>query len=144
MSIDRLCALPIADLAHPDGAALMLWFSSPFLEQAQSCLKAWGFRYVALGAWGKLTAAGVPAMGLGYWYRSAAEFWMLGIRGSVARLDCGVRNLILAPRREHSRKPDAIYHDAQRMFALPRAELFARQRRRGWAAFGDQPDRFSG
>jgi hypothetical protein len=50
--------------------------------------------------------------------------------------DCGV---ISAPRCEHSRKPDEAYEIIERMYpGLPRIELFARGRRPGWDAWGNQ------
>jgi N6-adenosine-specific RNA methylase IME4 len=39
----------------------------------------------------------------------------------------GVRELIIAPRREHSRKPDEIYHRIEALCAGPFVELYARQ-----------------
>ena len=44
-----------------------------------------------------------------------------------------------APRREHSVKPEVVYDLIERMFPmLPKCELFARQRREGWTAWGNQ------
>ena len=48
-------------------------------------------------------------------------------------------SVIEAPRREHSRKPDEVYGLIERMYPdLPRIELFARQVRPGWAAWGNE------
>jgi N6-adenosine-specific RNA methylase IME4 len=47
--------------------------------------------------------------------------------------------VITAPRREHSRKPDEAYEMIERMYPdLPKIELFARQARLGWAAWGNE------
>jgi hypothetical protein len=47
-----------------------------------------------------------------------------------------VRRLIVSPRREHSRKPDEVYERIERLVDGPYLELFARQRRPGWDAWG--------
>jgi N6-adenosine-specific RNA methylase IME4 len=45
----------------------------------------------------------------------------------------------MAPRTEHSVKPPVVYEIIEHMFPLAsRVELFARQRRDGWAAWGNQ------
>jgi N6-adenosine-specific RNA methylase IME4 len=48
-------------------------------------------------------------------------------------------SVITAPRREHSRKPDEAYELIEQMYPeLPKIELFARQRRNGWDAWGNE------
>ena len=44
MSIEDLCALPVADLAAPD-SALFLWATFPQLPEALRLIEAWGFTY---------------------------------------------------------------------------------------------------
>ena len=46
--------------------------------------------------------------------------------------------LLIAPRREHSRKPDETYERIERLLPGPYLELFARQSRPGWDGLGDQ------
>jgi len=50
--------------------------------------------------------------------------------------------LLIAPRREHSRKPDETYARIERLLPGPYLELFARQSRPGWDGFGDQDELF--
>ena len=49
---------------------------------------------------------------------------------------------IIAPRREHSRKPDGIHERIERLVAGPYLELFARQKRPGWDVWGNEADKF--
>ena len=42
MSIDELCALPVADLAAPD-STLFMWATFPQLPEALRLIQAWGF-----------------------------------------------------------------------------------------------------
>ena len=81
--------------------------------------------------------------GPGLTTRKGTELCVLGRRGSPKRLSTSVRELIIAPRREHSRKPDEFYDRVQQYAAGPYLELFARQRRPGWASWGNEVDRFA-
>ena len=60
------------------------------------------------------------------------------LAGKPKRLSAAVRQLIVAPRREHSRKPDEQYERIEALCPGPRLELFARHRRPGWTAWGNQ------
>ena len=44
MSIDELCALPVAELAAKD-SALFMWATFPQLPEALRLIRAWGFTY---------------------------------------------------------------------------------------------------
>jgi N6-adenosine-specific RNA methylase IME4 len=52
-----------------------------------------------------------------------------------------VRELIVSPRRKHSQKPDEQYERIERLVDGPYLEMFARQRRPGWVAWGDEVDK---
>lgn len=142
MSLDDIKALPVSQLAMPDAACIM-WATAPMLPQAIETLDAWGFRYKTAGAWAKQSSTGVKwAFGTGYIYRSAAEFYILGTIGKPKGLSRSIRNLIAAPVREHSRKPDQMHSDLEALFEGPRCELFAREGRSGWDAWGNQTSKF--
>ena len=49
MTIDELCALPVADLAAPD-SALFLWATFPQLPEALRLIKAVSYTHLALDA----------------------------------------------------------------------------------------------
>lgn len=151
MDDDELCALPIDDLARDD-CVLFLWTCWPKLESALKVIKAWGFTYKTCGfCWTKAHARQLemfqddiePWMGLGYWTRSNSEACLLATRGHPKRLNPDVRQAIIEPAREHSRKPDGIHGRIERLVAGPYLELFARARRSGWDAWGNEVDKFS-
>jgi N6-adenosine-specific RNA methylase IME4 len=54
------------------------------------------------------------------------EFCLLGRRGNCKRQSKKVREVILAPVREHSRKPDEAYRRIMEYADGPYVELFAR------------------
>lgn len=144
MSINQIKALPVGDLASRD-CALFLWVVDPLLDAGLDTLRAWGFRYTTVAfTWAKRTKLDTGwHMGTGYYTRGNPETCLLGMMGSIPRLDAGVRQLVVEPVREHSRKPDRIRNDIVRLFGdRPRVELFARQQHPGWACWGNQTDRF--
>ena len=142
MSLDAIKALPVGHLAAAD-AALIMWATAPMLPQAIDLLAAWGFAFKSAGAWAKQSRTGAKwAFGTGYVYRSATEFWLLGTIGKPAYRSRSERNLIVAPVREHSRKPEAMHDQIERLFHGPYCELFSRQQRPGWDAWGNQTNTF--
>jgi N6-adenosine-specific RNA methylase IME4 len=153
MSFEQLAALPVKELAAPSGCHLFLWSSGPFLPQAMRLIETWGFRYSTRAfTWVKtkrswdglapLTEADFH-IGLGLTVRHQTEFVLLARRGNCRRKAKDVRELILAPRREHSRKPEEFFRRVERYCDGPYLELFAREHRPGWAAWGDEVDKFN-
>jgi N6-adenosine-specific RNA methylase IME4 len=71
-----------------------------------------------------------------------AEICWLGRRGRPQRKSRGVRQLIVTPIREHSRKPDEVYSRIEALSEGPYLDLFARERRPNWICWGDELDKF--
>lgn len=139
MTLDDIKALQVGSLAAPD-CALFMWATWPLIREAFDVLDAWGFEYKGLAwEWIKFNqATGKYAFGTGYGTRKNVEPCLLATRGSPRRLSASVRDIILSPRREHSRKPDEQYAAIEALFPGPRLEMFARQRWPGWDAWGNQ------
>jgi N6-adenosine-specific RNA methylase IME4 len=144
MGIRELSAMPVNQLAATD-CAMVMWCTAPMLQEGLELLRAWGFDYKSMGAWAKQSSTGAAwAFGTGYTYRSAVEPYILGTRGRPKVRSHSTRNLIVAPVREHSRKPDQMHCDVEAMFAGPYLELFARSPRAGWTVWGNETDKFGG
>lgn len=136
MSLADLKALPVGDVAAKD-CILFMWTVSHLQDEATDLARDWGFTPKSVAfIWDK------GRVGMGYWTRQEAEICKLYTRGKPKRLHADVRQVIRAPRREHSRKPDEQYERIERLVAGPYLELFARQTRPGWTAWGDQTDKF--
>ncbi len=141
MSLDEIKSLPVLDFAAPD-CVLLLWITDPMLDKAFDVINAWGFTYKTVGFyWAKLNKDRIFgyieddhnwAIGTGYWTRACPEQCLLATRGKPHRIHADVRKLIVAPRREHSRKPDEAYERIERLCTGPYLELFARYQRDGW------------
>ena len=134
MSLEEICALPVLSLASAD-AALFMWTTVPHLRESFDVLVAWGFEYKTNIVWVK------DKIGLGYFVRNQHELLLVATRGDMPSPSPANRppSVISASRREHSRKPDEAYALIERMYPdLPKIELFARQARPGWAAWGNE------
>jgi N6-adenosine-specific RNA methylase IME4 len=141
MSVAEIAAMPVAELAHEDGAHLYLWTTNGFLADAFDVVRAWGFRYSTTLVWAKAPMGG----GLGGAFGISTEYIVYARRGQLAPLSRvrGTWFPWLRPYDErgkpmHSAKPDEFYRLAEIVTPGPRVELFARRRRRGWDAWGNQ------
>lgn len=143
MTVDQICKLPVGHLAAPD-CALFIWATNPMLDRAFEVIKAWGFRYTGVAfTWAKRTKTDSAwHMGLGYGTRQNTETCLLAKVGNPKRLAADVRELIVEPIREHSRKPDRVPADIERLFAGPYLEMFSRQQRAGWTCWGNEVGKF--
>lgn len=143
MSLPEICTLPIQTMAAND-CVLFLWATYPNLPQALQVMATWGFNYKTVAfTWVKTYKSGKPVIGLGYWTRANAEICLIGVKGRLRRKNNSVSQIILAPQREHSRKPDeARERIVQLMGDLPRIELFARQQYEGWDVWGNEVNKF--
>jgi N6-adenosine-specific RNA methylase IME4 len=141
LTLEEIKALPVAELATPD-CALVLWGTAPMLRESLDVMEAWGFEYKSHGIWGKLTVNGRLAFGTGYRIRNSHEIWLIGTRGNPKNTK-GERSLLMAPLREHSRKPDEFYTMVERwMPNVRRADLFSRQSRLNWEGWGFERAKF--
>ncbi len=141
MSFDDIAAMTIADASAADRCALFLWVVDSHLDQGIELMRRWGFEFKTLAfVWVKTCKSDPsrPRMGMGLWTRKEAEICLMGTRGKVLRRDKGVRQVVMAPRRQHSRKPDEVYERIERLVDGPYLELFARRRAPGWDAWGDE------
>ena len=151
MALDQIKALPVWELGA-ENCALLLWTTPPFLRQSMSVMEAWKFRYVSYAfTWLKLKKSHSDEffldkdvfISLGHTTRKSSEVCLLGKRGRPPRLNKDVQEVILAARREHSRKPEEFYRRAVRLYPGPYIELFSRTDREGWDLYGNETGKFS-
>jgi N6-adenosine-specific RNA methylase IME4 len=141
MTLDDICALPVADFLAPV-AHCYLWVPNALLPEGLTVLRAWGFDYKSNIVWHKIRKdGGSDGRGVGFYFRNVTEIVLFGVRGKNARtLAPGRRqvNLLSTRKREHSRKPDEIFPIIEACSPGPRLELFARGTRPGWSVWGNQ------
>lgn len=134
MDLDEICALPIPDVAHDD-CVLFLWATSPKLWESMRVIDAWGFTYRTCAVWDK------QKIGMGYYFRQRHELLLVAAKGALPVPEASERvsSVIVAPRAEHSRKPDVVYELIEAMYPdTTKIELFCRRPREGWSAWGNE------
>jgi N6-adenosine-specific RNA methylase IME4 len=167
MSFEQIAKMPVGALCADD-CVLFLWVTWPTMPHWQNMITGWGFTFAGLAwEWRKFNPeTGKYAFGPGYGTRKNLEPCLMCTKGNpslksalpddlfgMGRAPAGVHSVrdwiewwpedeIRAPRREHSRKPDEQYGRIETMFDGPYLELFARQKRKGWAVWGNQTDKF--
>lgn len=143
---ESLLAFPMRRLMKRR-SVLFLWATSPRLDFAMKCIKAWGLHYRGVAfVWVKTRKDGRPVGAQGVRpsiVKPTAEYVLAAspvAKGRPAPIaDEGVENVVLAPRGAHSEKPDDVAARIERLYPdAGRLELFARKPRAGWTAWGDQ------
>jgi N6-adenosine-specific RNA methylase IME4 len=155
MTDDEIAELPVKELCHPEGSHIFLWVTSPKAFHIPAIVKAWGLRYSGRAfIWVKthstISRAGEPLffhrnslhIGTGFTTRKNAEDCLLLKIGKPVRLQKNIHEIIISPRREHSRKPDEFYRRAEAYSLGPYADVFSRESRPGWETFGNETGKF--
>ena len=139
MPIEEICKLPVGNIADKD-CILFLWVTFPILEDAFSVINAWGFKYSTCGfVWRKKNKNGSNFFGLGNWTRANEELCLIAVKGHVERLRADISQVVESPVEKHSKKPDIVRGKIIELVgALPRIELFARQKTQGWDSWGNE------
>jgi N6-adenosine-specific RNA methylase IME4 len=139
-------SLEVGALAADD-SVLLLWGVWPKLPECIAVALAWGFEYKTGFPWVKVNSVFDDAFegtrftvpyGIGFWIRGASEVVLVCTKGKPSPPTDGWIGL-LSPNLGHSRKPDSIYQYAESLPG-PYLEMFARRKREGWDAFGNEID----
>jgi N6-adenosine-specific RNA methylase IME4 len=152
LSLDDIASLPVKNVISRNALAF-LWVPGPFLAIGAHVpvLRAWGFEPTAMGfTWLKLksNASGLFIhcddifTGTGLTTRKNCEFVVIGKRGAPKRMAADVREAIVEPVRQPSRKPHEIYRRIERYCPGPRLDLFGRQSLQGWTVYGNEATKF--
>ncbi|MBS3929132.1 MAG: S-adenosylmethionine-binding protein [Sphingomonadales bacterium] len=143
MNLEDIKALPVSLIAD-EPAHLYLWVPNALLAEGMEVMEAWGFTYKTNIIWHKVRKDGGPdGRGVGFYFRNVTEVILFGVRGKGARtLQPGRSqvNFLATQKREHSRKPDELYKIIESCSPGPQVELFARGKRPGWDAWGNQAE----
>lgn len=138
MTVEAIAALkvPAAHDAH-----LYLWTINKYLRDAFDVAKAWGFTYSTTLVWAKTPKGN----GLGGTYGISTEFCLFCRRGRLSTLrDIPTtwfnwkRPYDERGKPKHSAKPPEFYAMVDQVSPGPYLEMFARERRLGWDAWGNE------
>lgn len=125
-----------------DDAHMYMWVTNAFLPDGIWLIEQLGFRYVTNLVWCKLQ------FGLGRYFRGQHELVLFGVRGKTI-LTQGTWPTVIGggpldhPRddrgtRIHSRKPHELHEIIEQASPGLWLELFAREAREGWLAWGNE------
>lgn len=129
MSIKDICALKVP--SSPD-AHLYLWTPNGMIQPALDVMRAWGFKQKTIITWSKHRSI------FGYYFKGQTEQLLFGVKGKLPPLSRKETTLLNAPNGRHSQKPEGMYKKIEAVSPSPRLELFARQKRKGWDAWGNE------
>lgn len=115
-----------------DSAVLWLWTTNSFMLRMSELLEAWGFELKTILTWDK------KLIGTGRWLRSQTEHCILAIKGKPYFNNTKWATLISEKRTEHSAKPKIFYEMVNEVCAGRKLDYFARKKREGWDAYGDE------
>ena len=134
MTLGEIAALPVASLAE-ESCHLYVWTVNRFVRDTYDVVEAWGFTPAMLLTWCK-TPMGI---GPGRQYASTTEFCLFAWRGPQEREPKRIeRNWWNWPRGGHSAKPEAFQDIVESVSPGAYIELFARRKRLGWHAWGNE------
>jgi N6-adenosine-specific RNA methylase IME4 len=146
MTDDDLLALnPGSILAKP--GLMFMWATAPRLDFAMKCFEAWGLHYRGVAfVWVKTKKDGTPIGAQGVrpsTVKPTTEFVLVASNqknGRPLKLhDESIRQVIMAPKMEHSRKPDDVHQSIEKMYPqASKIELFARRSYPGWECWGNE------
>lgn len=124
-----------------DDCILFIWITYPCLKEAIKVIEAWGFNYKTCGfTWVKRNKKSNSWFwGMGYWTRANSELCLIATKGKVKRVSRKVHQIIDTPIEEHSKKPGIVRDKIVELVGdLPRIELFAREKVKGWDSWGNE------
>jgi N6-adenosine-specific RNA methylase IME4 len=120
-----------------DNAILFLWTTIAMLKESLKVMDSWGFTYRSHVMWVK-----EGNIGLGYYVRAQHELLLLGKKGNDMPTPMEANrpsSVFYAPRTKHSEKPEIVYDIIEKMYPNRKyLELFARKKRSGWTAWGNE------
>jgi N6-adenosine-specific RNA methylase IME4 len=113
---------------------LFLWGTTPMIKEALEVMEHWGFKYKTIITWEKTNNDC-----MGYWFRVCTEHLLVGIKGNIKSFRSMNRTCYHEKRGKHSKKPEYFRKLITEVCGdLPRIELFARERKKGWDSWGNE------
>lgn len=161
MTKHEIMAMNPVRIIHEDGGWLLLWCYGPFTQMMFRAVDNWvrlhgrritfSTRYLG---WVKLIEShpGLDVApihstdlhnGLGLVsMKNIEDLWAFKVGPSPRLKARGQRELLIAPVREHSRKPEDSFERVRLTFPGPYVEIFSRQPRANWTTWGDESTYF--
>ena len=133
MTLDEIRSLPIKQMAN-DNCICFLWTIHQFLRNGFDMLDSWGFKYHITITWDKQNGMCL------YGFHRKTEFVLVGYKGQMDIFPSKKAMPTLITESswgKHSVKPNIFYEWAE-TFGQDCIDLFARELRLGWDAYGNE------
>lgn len=140
---------PLVEAVAAPDAALFVWICPPLIPETLRMIESWHWDYKTVAfTWVKSGSHPTKLfLGMGYWTRANAEQVWLFTRGKPQRQNKDVPQAlhyespaVVAPRSQHSAKPEEVQNRIERLVPGPYLEIFARRYRPGWTTIGNELD----
>lgn len=131
MKLEEIINLPVQEIAS-ENAHLYLWCPNSMLKQGINVVEKWGFVFKTVITWVKNRSI------FGYYFKGQTEQLLFGVKGKLPPNDRKQTTIINGKITKHSKKPYEQYSTIEKVSPMPRIELFARERREGWDAWGNE------
>jgi len=143
MKFEDIVNLPIKNLTD-DNCHLYLWVTNKYLLKVEQVIKAWGFKYSTTLVWCKKPIGS----GMGGTFKVSNEYLIFATKGKVNELvNQKANGTWFEEKRQyvngypcHSKKPDFFYELIEKVSKGKKLELFSRNERLGWDAWGNEVD----
>jgi N6-adenosine-specific RNA methylase IME4 len=136
LSLFEMIDIGIQHIAKPN-CLLFMWCTSPKLNEGLNLISKLGFTYTSAISWIKENASDI-----GIWVKSAPEHLLIAGQGITKKpeFDKRANGYISEIPTKHSAKPEAFYKIVEDLSCgyTDRIEIFARNFRKGWDAWGDE------
>lgn len=133
MRLETICEMPVGEMADDD-CHLWLWTTNSHLKAGFQVMESWGFKYLVPVHW-------IKPSGVGNWFIHRTQTLLFGYkkfcRFPLARYRPNILQPAADPKR-HSQKPEESYQLIEAVSPPSRLELFARSKREGWDAWGNE------
>jgi N6-adenosine-specific RNA methylase IME4 len=132
-SLEAICRKNVAAISMDD-SVLFLWITSPLLPDGLETMRRWGFTYKASFVWDKVQGFN------GHYNDVRHEILLVGTRGSCLPEITDLPDSVIEEKKErHSQKPAVFRELIDRLYPSgPRVELYAREKMKGWTAWGNE------
>jgi len=159
MTDEEIYSLPVHQIcAYFPWCILLLWITLPKIREGFETMRRWGFAYkTGMFTWIKTTKNGEKVIAsCGHYTRPSTELCIIGVRGNTTKglkmlkdynMRRDVMQVIMSPRRQHSRKPPEVKERLADFFgeyydSMKKIELFARTTQPGWDVWGNDTQHF--
>lgn len=144
MTIEQIFTLLDKEI-FPQAAAthnVFLWVTDSVLVEAEQQMKARGYKRHARIIWDKRNGV-APAFTIRYIHEYLIWFYKPKLIPVAVHERGKLTTIISEKAREHSRKPEASYEFIRKLYPESTYfDVFSREKRPGWAQFGDECEKF--